>query len=121
MARVRALSPADVDEDVRSGVYFGMGLITLLLSIFPSSIATIIDILGYKRDREMALDLLSQPGHWGDIASEGGSEDIDGGLRRNLCDLALLAFHLVLSNSKAACSTSRRSCWGFRSLDALEW
>ncbi|KIM24629.1 hypothetical protein M408DRAFT_331716 [Serendipita vermifera MAFF 305830] len=102
------------DEDFRSGVYLGMGVIHLILSLLPGRVLPILELFGYKGDRATALRLLERVGGWGvvkekvaalgktekmhtgDIIEPGVSKENEG-LRRPLCDMVLLMFHLVFS------------------------
>lgn len=38
------------DEDFRSGVYLGMGVVHLILSLLPSRVLPILELFGYKGD-----------------------------------------------------------------------
>ncbi|KAG8762349.1 hypothetical protein FRC11_009737 [Ceratobasidium sp. 423] len=94
----------DIDADFRSGVYLGMGMCLLVFSLIPSRVVIFADLLGYKGDRIEALRLLRKAGGWG---SAEGSPDRNRrtprvtrekeGVRRPLCDLVLIVFHLVMS------------------------
>ncbi|CAE6377071.1 unnamed protein product [Rhizoctonia solani] len=94
----------EIDTDFRSGVYLGMGMCLLVFSLIPSRVVIFADLLGYKGDRIEALKLLRKAGGWGGVD---GSADPnqrtpripkeEGGVRRPLCDLVLIVFHLVMS------------------------
>lgn len=90
------------DEDFRSGVYLGMGVVHLILSLLPSRVLPILELFGYKGDRTTALRLLERPGGWGTLREKlvatGHAEEMqsggvvepgiskeDEGLRRSLC------------------------------------
>jgi len=85
-----------IDDDFRSGVYLGMGGATLILSLIPTRLLKVVELFGYKLGgREDALRILMKPGGW----ESGFVKPIgEGGVRRTICDLALLIFHLVLSS-----------------------
>lgn len=87
----------EVDDDFRSGVYLGMGVTHLVLSLLPGRIVPILEMFGYKGERKVALELLSKSGGWvkGEKAPRISREKE--GLRRSLCDMVLLMFHLVMS------------------------
>ncbi|CAE6399149.1 unnamed protein product [Rhizoctonia solani] len=95
---------SNIDADFRSGVYLGMGMCLLVFSLIPSRVVIFADLLGYKGDRIEALKLLRKAGGWGTAE---GSPDRNqrtpritkekGGVRRPLCDLVLIVFHLVMS------------------------
>lgn len=91
------------DEDFRSGVYLGMGVVHLILSLLPSKVLPILELFGYKGDRTTALRLLEKAGGWGilkeKLAAAGHSDEMqsggivepgiakeDEGLRRSLCE-----------------------------------
>ncbi|CAE6398681.1 unnamed protein product [Rhizoctonia solani] len=94
----------EIDADFRSGVYLGMGMCLLVFSLIPSRVVIFADLLGYKGDRIEALKLLRKAGGWG--GADGGADrdkrtpsipKEEGGVRRPLCDLVLIVFHLVMS------------------------
>ncbi|KIM66408.1 hypothetical protein SCLCIDRAFT_1211163 [Scleroderma citrinum Foug A] len=97
------LSPRGLMEDpsvdchFRSGVYLGLGMSHLALSLMPARLVTIVEMFGYRADRMEGLRYLEWPGGW----SRGRAEDVvsqeDEGVRRPFCDMTLLIFHLVLS------------------------
>lgn len=53
-----------VDEHFRSGVYLGMGLSTLILSLLPGKLLSIVEIFGWRGDRQEALEILARAGGW---------------------------------------------------------
>ncbi|KAF8867713.1 hypothetical protein CPB84DRAFT_1859129 [Gymnopilus junonius] len=79
-----APNPA-VDADFRSGVLLGVGMSNIILSLMPGKLATLVELFGYKGDRGYGLECLMRAG-----AEEG--------VRRSICDMSLLIFHLVLSS-----------------------
>lgn len=90
----------DIDRDFRSGVYLGMGIAHVLLSLLPKSIGVVMEIFGYKGNRHEGLDYLAKPGGWSKdftIADPAISMEEEG-VRRPICDMGLLIFHLVLSS-----------------------
>ncbi|KIY49684.1 hypothetical protein FISHEDRAFT_40551 [Fistulina hepatica ATCC 64428] len=104
-AEYRAAHPLDsndpsVDKHFRSGVYLGVGASHLAISLMPSRVMSIVEIFGYyKGDRRKGLHLLAKAGGWNE-ASDDGEPGIDAaseGLRRPICDMLLIAFHLYLS------------------------
>lgn len=86
-----------VDAHFRSGVYLGMGVTHLILSLLPGRIIPILELFGYKGDRKTALDLLGRVGGWQKGQLEPDVSREQEGLRRSLCDMVLLIFHLVFS------------------------
>ncbi|KAJ7627995.1 hypothetical protein DFH06DRAFT_1226877 [Mycena polygramma] len=103
-----------IDKHFRSGVYLGAGMSTLILSLLPARLLNIIELFGYAADRGEALEILGRAGGWGkpsavhgfttDGTSEGAAEQgptvstAQEGVRRAICDMSLLIFHLVLSS-----------------------
>ncbi|GJJ13980.1 hypothetical protein Clacol_008237 [Clathrus columnatus] len=89
-----------IDQDFRSGVLLGMGVTDILLSLLPSRIGAIMEVFGYKGDRTQGLEMLAKAGGWtNDLSNPDPEIDIEEeGIRRPICDMALLIFHLVLSS-----------------------
>ncbi|KAI0920179.1 hypothetical protein AcW1_001987 [Taiwanofungus camphoratus] len=81
-AQARGEGPEDtsIDAHFRSGVYLGVGLSNLILSLMPSRLLAIVELFGYKDSHEPAVSLEQE------------------GLRRPVCDIALVCFHLVASD-----------------------
>lgn len=65
-AQAAGKGPEDksVDIDFRSGVYLGVGLSNLVLSMMPSRLLSLIELFGYKGDRHVGLKLLYKAGGW---------------------------------------------------------
>ncbi|KAJ7106703.1 hypothetical protein C8R44DRAFT_805709 [Mycena epipterygia] len=109
-----------IDVHFRSGVYLGAGMSTLILSLLPARLLSVVELFGYAADRAEALQILGRAGGWGHASAHAatgnsaftttaaaGHEDEDvpptvsteqEGVRRGICDMALLIFHLVLSS-----------------------
>ncbi|KAK7451747.1 hypothetical protein VKT23_012426 [Stygiomarasmius scandens] len=87
-----------IDAHFRSGVYLGAGMATLILSLLPQKLLTIVELFGYKGDRKEALELLCRAGGWSADSSEPAVSTAQEGVRRTICDMALMIFHLVLSS-----------------------
>ncbi|KAG2355431.1 hypothetical protein BDR07DRAFT_1453781 [Suillus spraguei] len=84
-----------IDPHFRSGVYLGLGMSHLVLSMMPGKILALVELFGYKGDRKFGLELLERAGGWG---ANGRVVEMEAeGLRRAICDMTLLIFHLVLS------------------------
>ncbi|KAF8632740.1 hypothetical protein AX15_001709 [Amanita polypyramis BW_CC] len=98
-ARARG-EPEDttIDAHFRSGVYLGVGVSHIVLSFMPGKLQTIVELFGYKGDRQLGLKLLMKAGGWSEESDEPAIGSKDEGVRRAVCDLTLLIFHLVLSN-----------------------
>ncbi|KAA1467016.1 hypothetical protein DENSPDRAFT_768100 [Dentipellis sp. KUC8613] len=99
-ARARGEGPEDksIDPHFRTGVYLGVGMSNIILSLMPAKLLTIVELFGYKGDRQLGLSLLQKAGGWSTDASEPAVSREEEGVRRSICDMALLIFHLVLSS-----------------------
>lgn len=97
LARGKGSEDKSVDPHFRSGVYLGLGISNLILSLLPSKVLTIVELFGYKGDRQAALSYLMRSGGWSTSSSEPAIGPDEEGVRRTICDMALLIFHLVLS------------------------
>ncbi|BGP52632.1 hypothetical protein JCM8202v2_000188 [Rhodotorula sphaerocarpa] len=62
-----------VDRDFRSGVNLGNGMISLILSLLPSTVLKIMDVIGFSGDRDVALRTLMKPGGVGGVDIEAAS------------------------------------------------
>ena len=106
-----------VDAHFRSGVYLGVGMCNIILSLMPGKLMTLVELFGYHGDRKVGLDMLMRAGGWEEGAEEPtvtAGESIIAvklenpltleyvsageGVRRTICDMSLLIFHLVLSS-----------------------
>lgn len=97
-----------IDDDLRSGILMGNGMINLMLSLLPSRALVssflclcgeadgheqkIMDIFGYSGDRELGLRLLQTPGGWHAAKPLALNST---GLRRPMCDGLLLVYYLI--------------------------
>ncbi|PWN42672.1 hypothetical protein IE81DRAFT_289951 [Ceraceosorus guamensis] len=88
-----------VDEDFRSGVYLGNGLISMILGLLPGKVLKIMEVFGYTGDTQWALKTLSRAGGWSQDKrkTEPAMRIEDEGLRRQVCDMGILLYHLVIS------------------------
>ncbi|CAD6884370.1 unnamed protein product [Tilletia controversa] len=88
-----------IDADFRSGVYLGNGLIGVILGLLPSKLLKIMDVFGYGGNTMVGLDILSQAGKWSPDPkrTKPEIEKKDEGVRRAVCDMSILLYHLVLS------------------------
>lgn len=89
------LPSPSIDPHFRSGVYLGLGMSHLVLSMMPGKLLALVELFGYKGDRKFGLELLERAGGWG--ANGRVVEREAEGVRRAICDMSLLIFHLVLS------------------------
>ncbi|WVR05111.1 hypothetical protein IAU60_002123 [Kwoniella sp. DSM 27419] len=87
----------DIDMDFRSGVVLGQGTSSLMLSLLPSKVLKFAEVLGYGGDRDAALAMLMSAGGWSHTSDKPAHDETNEGLRRPICDLILLTFHLVIS------------------------
>ncbi|GAA5981347.1 hypothetical protein JCM10908_004077 [Rhodotorula pacifica] len=87
-----------IDQDFRSGVDLGNGMISLMLSLLPSTVLKIMEVIGFSGDREAALRTLMKPGGWGPGPQKSLSNKAEQGIRGPIADLVLLMYHLVIAN-----------------------
>jgi hypothetical protein len=109
------LEDPSIDCHFRSGVYLGIGMSNIILSLMPGKLATLVELFGYKGDRKLGLKSLMRAGGWGDgqqvvepselphlilfsILNPTSAGIAEEGVRRTICDMSLLIFHLVLSS-----------------------
>ena len=71
-AQARGEGPEDKSIDVhfRSGVYLGVGMSHIIISLMPARLATLVELFGYKGNRHLGLALLQKAGGWTKEASE---------------------------------------------------
>lgn len=65
-AHARGEGPQDrsIDVHFRSGVYLGVGMSHVIISLMPARLATLVELFGYKGNRHLGLSLLQRPGGW---------------------------------------------------------
>lgn len=90
---------ATLDEDFKSGVYLGNGLISMILGLVPGKVLKIMEVFGYTGDTAWAMKTLSKAGQWSTNPKQlkPGMPIEEEGVRRQICDMAMLAYHLVIS------------------------
>lgn len=95
----RASGPRDesIDEDFRSGVYLGNGLISMILGLLPGKVLKIMEVFGYTGDTKWALKTLARAGEWTNKSDKPGMPVEKEGIRRQVCDMGILLYHLVVS------------------------
>lgn len=86
-----------IDEDFRSGVFLGNGLISMILGLLPGKVLKIMEVFGYSGDTAWALKTLARAGEWSKDKSEPGMPVNEEGIRRQICDMSILLYHLVIS------------------------
>jgi hypothetical protein len=74
---------SSIDQDFRSGVLLGNGMISLILSLLPSTVLKIMDVFGFTGDREVGLASLMRAGGWKAGVQEPTVEPENEGLRRS--------------------------------------
>jgi hypothetical protein len=87
----------DIDMDFRSGVLLGTGTSSLMLSLLPAKVLKVAEVFGYAGDRTVALKTLMSAGGWSDDSDQPAYDENNEGVRRPICDMILLTFHLVIS------------------------
>ncbi|KAF8801787.1 hypothetical protein BYT27DRAFT_7197766 [Phlegmacium glaucopus] len=95
---LKPLCDPSIDNHFRSGVYLGVGVSNMLLSLMPGKLMTLVELFGYKGDRKLGLELLMKAGGWVEGSDEPEISTSEEGVRRSICDMVLLIFHLILSN-----------------------
>jgi hypothetical protein len=60
----------EIDPHFRSGVYLGVGMSNIILSLLPGRLASVIELFGYKGDRKLGLELLLKAGGWTEESDE---------------------------------------------------
>lgn len=98
-AQAAGKGPEDtkIDAHLRSGIYLGVGMSHVILSLLPSRLMSLIELFGYKGDRHLGLKTLYRAGGWTAESDEPGVSSENEGVRRTICDMALVIFHLFLS------------------------
>ncbi|KAN0103880.1 Protein of unknown function (DUF3808) domain containing protein [Russula decolorans] len=87
-----------IDVHFRSGVYLGVGMSHIIISLMPARLATLVELFGYKGNRHLGLSLLQMAGGWTKESPEPAVSQAEEGVRRSICDMWLLIFHLFLSS-----------------------
>jgi Protein of unknown function (DUF3808) len=59
-----------IDVHFRSGVYLGVGMSHVIISLMPARLATLVELFGYKGNRHLGLSLLQKAGGWTKESSE---------------------------------------------------
>jgi len=71
-AQTRGEGPEDksIDLHFRSGVYLGVGMSHIIISLMPPRLATLVELFGYKGNRHLGLEMLQKAGGWSKESSE---------------------------------------------------
>lgn len=86
------VSKYEMDDNFTSGVSLGVGCFSLILSMLPASVIKVAEFIGFSSDRAHGLHVLESVGGW-----RNDDEKHNDGLRRELCDMILITYHVVLS------------------------
>lgn len=90
---------ATVDEDFRSGVLLGNGMISLILSLLPSAVLGVMAVFGFTGDRDYGLQMLMRAGGWKAGRKEPSVEPENEGLRRSGAFVVLHPIASMLTHS----------------------
>ncbi|KAI7902725.1 uncharacterized protein BX663DRAFT_510263 [Cokeromyces recurvatus] len=85
-----------LDSDFTSGVALGIGCFSIILSMLPTSVVKVAEFIGFTSNRVEGLQILESVGGWGAADDDDTTMD-NKGLRRQLCDMVLMAYHILLS------------------------
>ncbi|ORZ21113.1 hypothetical protein BCR42DRAFT_459188 [Absidia repens] len=89
-----------LDEHFTSGVCLGVGTFNIILSMLPASVIKVVEFIGFSVDRAHGLQVLSSAGGWDDLNNAdgiGANKPMEG-LRRQLCDMVLILYNIVLAD-----------------------
>ncbi|KAL1413482.1 hypothetical protein Q8F55_001256 [Vanrija albida] len=86
-----------IDMDFRSGVLLGSGTSALILSLLPAKVLKVAEVFGFLGDRDYALKTLMAAGGWSANSDLPAYNEETEGVRRPICDMVILVFHLVIS------------------------
>lgn len=103
-----------LDDHFTSGVALGVGCFNIILSLLPTTVVRVAELMGFTSDREHGLSVLESVGGWDEYnkqrqksiiiiknnnntAALPESQGLDEGLRRQLCDMVLVTYHVILS------------------------
>lgn len=91
----------EIDNHFISGVGLGVGCFNLILSMLPTSVVKVAELIGFSSDRAHGLHVLETVGGWDKCHSSMDKKSTistdETGLRRQLCDMVLILYHIVLS------------------------
>ncbi|KAI8968448.1 hypothetical protein BDF20DRAFT_981625 [Mycotypha africana] len=86
-----------LDDDFLSGVYFGVGCFSIILSMLPSSVIKLAEFIGFTSDRKHGLSVLASVGGYSTMDPTKKKGAGIHGLRTPLCNIFLIAYHIILS------------------------
>ncbi|KAI9019299.1 hypothetical protein CLU79DRAFT_818532 [Phycomyces nitens] len=94
------VSAYGLDDHFTSGVALGVGCFNIMLSMLPTSVLRVVEFIGFSSDRAHGLSMLESIGGWEEFRDTEGlpaPQAKDEGLRRQFCDMVLMAYHIMLS------------------------
>ncbi|RUS32174.1 hypothetical protein BC938DRAFT_476107 [Jimgerdemannia flammicorona] len=102
----RVAAQYEIDEHLTSGVSLGIGLFNLMLSLLPTTVLKVFEIIGFSGNRAMGVSVLESIGGWSAASASDPSlppplqlpVSSETGLRRQFADMALLVYHTVISS-----------------------
>ncbi|KAI9312224.1 hypothetical protein BX666DRAFT_1866434 [Dichotomocladium elegans] len=92
-----------LDDHFTSGVAMGVGCFNIILSLLPATVIKVAEFVGFSSDREHGMRVLESIGDWADYRHNNKKPLADPsqmkyeGLRRQLCDMVLITYHIILS------------------------
>ncbi|KAK3823189.1 MAG: hypothetical protein J3Q66DRAFT_279055 [Benniella sp.] len=101
------ISEYHLDEHIVTGLIFAVSLFNIAISFLPDIIVKLLQFVGFPSDRDWGLALLNTAGLWNphdtrpdtDIELQERLESpTNDGMRRQLCDLAPIAIHLIAAS-----------------------
>ncbi|KAI1314959.1 hypothetical protein EDD11_001443 [Mortierella claussenii] len=96
-----------LDEHLVTGLIFAASLFNIVISFMPEIIIKLLQFVGFPSDRDWGLALLNTAGQWDPhhvgvesaIEFQGRlSSHTNDGMRRQICDLAPIAIHLIAAS-----------------------
>lgn len=83
-----------LDEHFTSGVALGVGCFSIILSMLPAQVIKVAEFIGFSSDRAHGLEVLANEGRWNEEEAKNHGSS---GLRREMCDMVLIVYHIILS------------------------
>lgn len=101
------ISEHHLDEHLVTGLIFAASLFNIVISFLPDVIIKLLQFVGFPSDRDWGLALLNTAGEWDPNAvgtetplefQERMVSHTNSGMRRQLCDVAPIAIHLIAAS-----------------------
>ncbi|KAG0282573.1 hypothetical protein BGZ97_008937, partial [Linnemannia gamsii] len=100
------ISEHHIDEHLVTGLIFASSLFNIVISFLPDIIISLLQFVGFPSDRDWGLELMNTAGMWdlraGDDTPIEFQERLaspnNEGMRRQLCDIAPIAIHLIAAS-----------------------